>query len=71
MDIDMETDNDIIAIEVENETPIENESENEIFIFVDEQPEFQGGGVDKFRTWVNANLIYPAEASVKGIGGKV
>lgn len=38
---------------------------------IEQKPTFQGGGLDKFLTWVQQNLIYPEEAKNNGIQGSV
>ncbi len=41
------------------------------FIKVDQMPTFQGGDLNKFRTWAMMQLRYPEEAKQKGISGDV
>jgi TonB family protein len=41
------------------------------YVFVDEQATFKGGDINKFRDWVQMNLIYPPEAVMKGEFGRV
>ncbi len=41
------------------------------FIKVQQMPTFQGGDLNTFRNWVQAQLKYPAEAKEKGIQGRV
>lgn len=36
-----------------------------------EKPKFRGGPADDFSTWVVKNLIYPENAKMKGIQGRV
>lgn len=51
--------------------PEEEQLDGQIFVIVEDMPTFRGGGVDKFREWVNQNLQYPAIASKNGIQGRV
>lgn len=41
------------------------------YVFVDEQATFRGGDINKFRDWVQMNLIYPPEAVDNGEFGRV
>lgn len=38
---------------------------------LDVMPSFQGGDLDTFRKWVNANVVYPQLALENGISGRV
>ncbi len=40
-------------------------------VFVEKQAQFQGGGIETFREWVQKNLVYPPEAVENGIFGRV
>lgn len=44
---------------------------DEPFVVVEEQPTFMGGGIEKFRAWVQKRVVYPREAEENGIEGKV
>lgn len=46
-------------------------SNEEAFIFADKMPTFQGGDLNKFRTYVMSRIRYPEEAMQKNITGKV
>lgn len=46
-------------------------SSEEAFIFADKMPAFQGGDLNKFRTYVMSRIRYPEEAMQKNITGKV
>ncbi|MBT3242791.1 MAG: energy transducer TonB [Bacteroidetes bacterium] len=48
----------------------QNKKEN-VFTVVEDMPQFQGGDLDKFKTWVTKEVKYPKEAMKKGIKGKV
>lgn len=39
----------------------------DLFVKVETMPEFQGGGINKFRSYIQKNLEYPEEAAEKGI----
>ena len=39
----------------------------EAFVRVENMPEFQGGGLNKFRAYIQKNLEYPQEAKNKGV----
>ena len=49
----------------------EEEEEAEVFVRVENMPEFQGGGINAFRKWVQQNLDYPTIAAENGIEGTV
>ena len=49
----------------------EIEEENQVFQIVDMMPEFEGGGIDKFRDWVQKHVKYPQEAKEKKLQGTV
>lgn len=49
----------------------EEEAEEEVFFIVEDMPMFQGGGKEKFREYIFANLQYPAIAAENGISGRV
>ena len=42
-----------------------------MFIAVEDMPSFQGGTVNKFRTYVQKNIKYPSVAANNGIEGTV
>ena len=41
------------------------------FIKVEKMPTFQGGDLNKFRNWMQAQIQYPADAAAKGVSGRV
>lgn len=45
--------------------------DDEPFIIAETMPKFQGGNLNAFRTWVQKQLVYPAEAMKQGIQGRV
>jgi len=49
----------------------EEEEDAQVFQIVDVMPEFEGGGIDKFRDWVQKNVKYPQEAKEKKLQGTV
>jgi TonB family protein len=48
-----------------------NATEGHAYIYVDQQAQFQGGTLEDFTKWIQANLIYPPIAKENGIIGKV
>ena len=46
-------------------------AQEEAFIKCEQMPTFQGGDLNKFRNWVQAQLVYPKEAQEKVIQGRV
>lgn len=44
---------------------------NPLYFIVDQCATFQGGDLEKFRDYIQKNIIYPANAAKKGIQGKV
>lgn len=67
-EIDMDSEVEILEYTIEEE---EEEEEEQFFIIVEDMPTFRGGGVEKFRQWVNRNLNYPQIAAENGIQGRV
>lgn len=57
---------DIVYQEKEEEI-----EEEEIFVNAEVMPKFQGGGLEKFRAWVQSNVRYPQIAQENGIQGNV
>jgi protein TonB len=49
----------------------DGEKSDEPFIMVEVPPTFKGGGIEKFRDWVQKRTIYPQIAQDNGIQGKV
>jgi protein TonB len=49
----------------------EEEAEEEVFFIVEDMPQFQNGGKEKFREYIAQNLQYPPIAAENGIAGKV
>ena len=53
---------------------IENDStaeEKEVVVIVECMPQFMGGGHDRFRKYIQDNMVYPEEAKQKKIEGRV
>jgi len=65
IDADEDTEFDFVPIAEEEEAA------EEVFFIVEDMPMFQGGGKEKFRTYIAQNLQYPAIASENGISGRV
>lgn len=57
---------DIVIEEKEEEI-----EEEEIFVNAEVMPKFQGGGLEKFRAWVQNTVRYPQIAQENGIQGNV
>lgn len=57
---------DIVIEEKEEEI-----EEEEIFVNAEVMPKFQGGGLEKFRAWVQNTVRYPQIAQESGIQGNV
>ena len=55
-------------VTVENLGPAVAERK-QVFLIVEEMPAFQGGTIDDFRKWVQANIVYPPEAKTRKITG--
>ena len=51
--------------------PASLSDEDSVYVFVDQQAQFQGGDIENFREWVQKNVVYPPEAIKNGIFGKV
>jgi protein TonB len=49
----------------------EGDKTDEPFMFVEVTPTFKGGGIEKFRDWVQKRTVYPQIAQDNGIQGKV
>jgi len=49
----------------------EADEDSEIFQVVEVMPEFQGGGIDEFRNWIQSRVKYPTLAIENGIHGTV
>ncbi len=65
------TENTVIDIQP-IETVEEEMLEEDIVVFkAEKEPQFLGGGIDKFRTWVQKNVKYPAVAELNNISGRV
>jgi periplasmic protein TonB len=58
---------------VEIIAPVDEEviEEDPVFILVEKNARFQDGDLEKFRDWVQKNLVYPAEAVKNGVQGRV
>lgn len=66
---DFEADQDDMIEIIEMEP--EEETEDEIFVIVEDMPKFQGGGLNDFRLYIQANLKYPRIAEENSISGTV
>ena len=42
-----------------------------IYYLIDKKPTFNGGDANSFALWVNDNLVYPEEAKICGVQGRV
>lgn len=62
-------DDDVIIAPIKVEA--EEIEEETIFLTAEKMPSFQGGGLDKFRNWVQARLTYPQLAQENNIQGTV
>jgi protein TonB len=82
VDNDVEIEDELVLEETEadQETQVqidmfeeeeEEESEAQIFMKVEDMPQFRGGGVSKFRNYIQKNLTYPTIAAENGIEGTV
>jgi protein TonB len=60
-----------VSIDAFAEEEEEEESEAQIFMKVEDMPEFKGGGVSKFRSYIQKNVKYPTIAAENGIQGTV
>lgn len=49
----------------------ESDTSSPVYIFVEQMAIFNGGDINKFRDWVQKNVIYPPEAVEKGEYGRV
>jgi protein TonB len=49
----------------------DGEKSDEPYVIVEVTPTFKGGGIEKFRDWVQKRTIYPQIAQDNGIQGKV
>ena len=47
------------------------QQQDQPFIKVEKMPTFQGGDLNAFRNWMQAQIQYPAQAAAKGISGRV
>ena len=50
---------------------ISGDFSDEPYAIVEVPPTFRGGGLEKFRDWVQHSTIYPEAAQLKGINGRV
>ncbi len=65
MDVDEDMAIDFVPFEEEEEAA------EEVFFIVEDMPQFQGGGKEKFREYIQQNLNYPPIAAENGISGRV
>jgi len=68
---DLEADINTEVQEINYDVQEEEEDAGQIFFIVEDMPSFQGGDVNKFRTWVAEHLQYPEIAAENGISGRV
>ena len=68
-DVEADQDQQVEIVEFEEEE--EASDEGEVFFIVEDMPKFRGGGIQKFRQYIQSNLEYPAVAAENGISGKV
>jgi periplasmic protein TonB len=66
VDADEDMSMDLVVFEEEDES-----AEEEVFVIVENMPQFKGGDMNEFRTWVAKNLRYPEVAAENGISGRV
>lgn len=61
------------AVTIDIIAPINEEAieEDSVYILVDKNARFQDGDLEKFREWVQKNLVYPPLAMENGIQGTV
>ncbi len=52
-------------------SPPKGEPEEEVFFKVEVMPDFQGGGLDAFLSYIAENIRYPQEAAEEGVQGRV
>lgn len=65
-------DNDVFDdLDIVFEDKVEEIEEEEIFVNAEVMPKFQGGGLEKFRAWVQNTVRYPQIAQENGIQGNV
>ena len=56
---------------IETPKPTANESEDTPFLAVEQMPQFEGGDIHAFRSWVQMRVQYPKELQQAGIAGHV
>ena len=56
---------------IETPKPTANESEDTPFLAVEQMPQFEGGDIHAFRSWVQMRVQYPKELQQAGIAGRV
>ncbi|MFA6128053.1 MAG: M56 family metallopeptidase [Bacteroidales bacterium] len=54
-----------------NDKTIEDDADKMLFLVCEEMPEFEGGNLDHFRNWAQANVKYPYKAMEESISGTV
>lgn len=64
-----EEDTAVVITNSENST--QKSVDDDVFVIVENMPTFQGGNLNKFREYINENLIYPEIAAQNGIQGRV
>ncbi len=45
--------------------------QGQVFLIVEQMPQFENGGIEEFRNWIQKNIKYPAIAMENGIQGTV
>ncbi|MFW5915982.1 MAG: energy transducer TonB [Bacteroidota bacterium] len=60
-----------VSVDAFAEEEEEEEEEQQTFVVVENMPEFEGGGINAFREYVQKNIEYPTTASENGIEGSV
>lgn len=59
------------AAGTETTSPIAGEGQDKPFLIVEKMPRFEGGELNDFRNWVQAQVLYPEEALKKQLAGRV
>lgn len=60
-----------IIIRLESHSEGKPIGDDEPYLMVETMPRFNGGGIQDFRSWVQAQVRYPEEAMKKGLQGRV
>lgn len=62
---------DTAFVVINSEKSTQKNVDDNVFVIVENMPTFQGGNLNKFREYINENLIYPEIAAQNGIQGRV